>query len=599
MVADSQNPLEWRYAAVPGLEVLSLCPDSTTEEFMRQFYDLRQLLELIIPPDLQLSQSVPVIHILGETDMSARLKQDVQVEMFQGQGTAKGAEPLGPMIGHGAPAPRVQVLPNLRLMDSDAYTVFALLDDLQVRNGQLVLTPDYVSFLLQRRTPPLPAWFVVGTMRTFSALTFQARSVEFGPLEWTSEEEARAIRKNPKSALDASSCPMEDLLIAPRPPEGPPEAVDQYRKIWIAQASLFTRWALDGRSPNERKAYFRFVDQASREPVTEAQLQDAFSLGFVALRGELARYLPLAFDKVVRLRRTVPLAPLDLKLRPAAPAETARIKGDWERMETGFVKKTYPALSGKYLDQARRTLHRAYDLGERDPRLLAVMGLTECDAGDDVAALPFLAAAVQGQALRPRAYYELARILYAQARAKPAGAQGKLGPAQTTAVVEPLLTIQRQSPPLAEACALFADLWFHTEASPLPSDLVQLNRDTRLFPRNYMLDYQTALLDAQAGDWPSTRDLVDRSLKTAAAPAVRARFAQLQALLPPAPPRAARRVRPVRVTGKRRRRLRAPPAAPRPGPPARPRRPAEAGAPADTPPPRPADGRRASGRWRN
>ena len=42
-----------------------------------------------------------------------------------------------------------------------------------------------------------------------------------------------------------------------------------------------------------------------------------------------------------------------------------------------------PELAPKYLEQARRTLRRAYDRGERDPRLLAVLGLCECDAGNE------------------------------------------------------------------------------------------------------------------------------------------------------------------------------------------------------------------------
>ena len=40
-------------------------------------------------------------------------------------------------------------------------------------------------------------------------------------------------------------------------------------------------------------------------------------------------------------------------------------------------------LTPKYLEQARRTLKRGYDRDERDPRLLAVLGLCEIDAGND------------------------------------------------------------------------------------------------------------------------------------------------------------------------------------------------------------------------
>jgi hypothetical protein len=534
LVSDEQNPLDWRYGAAPGIEVLSLCPDATTRSFIEQFCRLRELLELVLPDELQVAESVPMVHLLGAADMGDRLKQDVQVEMFQGRGSAREPDPVGPLVGRGFAPPRVRVLPNLRLMDTDAYTIFALLDDAQVQDGRLTLTPDYVSFLLQRRAPPLPAWFVVGTMSLFTDLSFEERSVAVAPFTWISDEETRAVRRNPGAAL----LPLEDLLGEPRPPAGPPAAVEAYRKAWVAEAGLLARWALDGRTPGERQAYFAFVGRACTAPVTAAGFQACFGLSPAAARDQLARYLPTAADRPLRLQLAEPRPAPDLRLRPAAPAESARIKGDWERMETGFVKRNYPALSGKYLDQARRTLHRAYDLGERDPRLLATMGLTECDAGDDAAAQPLLAAAVVGGVVRPRAYYELARILYARALAQPAGAARRLSSAQTTAVVEPLLSAQRLSPPLAAAGELFAELWFHSEATPLPSDLVQLNQATGCFPKDYILGYETALLDAQAGHWPEARGVVGRALRTAAAPAVRAKFEQLQALFPSPPPAA-------------------------------------------------------------
>jgi hypothetical protein len=534
IVAESQNPLAWRYAETPGLEVLSVCADSTTQDFMGQFYHLRQLLQLVLPADLQVSVAAPVVHILVGNDMRDRLKQDVQQEMFRNQGVDADAD--NPVIGRGGPLvtrprPRLAVLPNLRLQDTDAYAIFALLDDSQMSKGQLGLTPDYISFLMQRRAPPLPAWFILGVMRLYPSIVFESRQVELTPMEWTSNEAVQAVRKNPATAL----LPMTDLLIGPQAPANPPAVAEAYRAAWIAQAALFVRWSLDDRNL-AREAFFKFVDRASAGPVTEALFKESFGMDFAAMRERLGRYLPDAMERTIRLRPAAPLESLSLQLRPATAAEVARIKGDWERLETGFVKRTYPALSGKYLDQARRTLRRAYDLGERDPRLLAAMGLCECDAGDDDAAQPLLAAAVSARVARPRAYVELARIRYEQARAKPAGPNGKLSTAQTAPIVEPLLVAQRLSPPQADGAELFSDLWFHTEVTPLPSDLNELNQETRFFPKSVNLGYRTALLDAQAGRWREARSLVARGIATAPTPAVRARFVELDGLLPPAAP---------------------------------------------------------------
>ncbi len=534
IVAEAKNPLAWRYAEAPGLEVLSVCGDSTTQQFMEQFQHLRQLLQTVVPPDLQLSLSAPVVHILGGNDMRDRLKQDVQEEMFQKPVPDADPGTDVPFAGRGGfPAPRVRVsvLPNLRLQDTDAYTIFALLDDSQLQKSQLGLTPDYVSFLMQRRTPPLPPWFILGVMRLLPSLAFETRQIELEPMDWTSGEAAEAVRKDPATAL----LPLADLLVAPRQPAAPAAVAAAYHATWLAQSTLFVRWGLDDRN-GAREAFFRFVDRASREPVTEPLFQECFGQGYAAMRERLGRYLPDAMSKTLRLRPAAPLESLSLDLRPATTAEIARIKGDWERLETGFVKRTFPALSGKYLDEARRTLRRAYDQGERDPRLLAAMGLCECDAGDDGAAEPLLAAAVLARVTRPRAYAELARILYERARARPAGPRGKLSTAQTTPILQPLLAAQRLSPPQAEAAELFSDLWFHTEVSPLPTDLDELNREAGFFPRSLNLDYRTALLDAQAGRWPEARRLVARGLATAPTPAGRAPFVELDGLLPPHAP---------------------------------------------------------------
>jgi len=521
LVSEPRNPLPWRYAEATGLEVLSLCPDYTTKEFMMQFCHLRQLLQLVIPPELQLSLSVPVVHILCGTEMQGRLNRDVLVDMFH--------------TNPAAPAEHVHVLPNLRLMANDAYTVFALVDPVKMERSQLSLTPDYVSFTLQRRVPPLPAWFAVGVLHLYDSMLLDSKEIQLAPVVWLSDEGTEAVRKDPAAAA-LTLLPMEELLIAPRPPLAPAESVEHYREIWIAQSALFVRWALDGRSLEERQAYFKFVDRASRGPVTEALFREGFGLGFDEMRARLGAYLPVAIGGTLRLHPDAPLETIKFSLGPATPAEIGRIKGDWERLETAYVKKSYPALSGNYLDQARRTLRRAYDLGERDPRLLAVMGLCECDAGDDAAALPFLTAAVEARVVRPLAYAELARILYAQARAKPAGTQGKLSSPQTAAIVNLLLTARGQSPPLSDLAELFSDIWFHSDVRPLPSDLVHLDEDTILFPRSANLSYRVALLDAQAGQWPSVRRLVDRGLATAPNATIRDRFAQLQGLLPPMPP---------------------------------------------------------------
>jgi hypothetical protein len=533
LVLGSRSTLVWHYGAAADLEVLSLCSDETTKDFMEEFYQLRQVLHALVPAELQVRFSVPLVHILCSDEMRDRLGQDVLTQLYHQADPSPEPDDNRPFLGRGGmalPSRPIHALPNLRLQDTDTYTIFALLDEDQV-HAQFALTPDYVSFLLQQRTPPLPAWFILGTMHLYELCRVGDRDIDVAPVAWVSSDAVRMARKDPAAAAKGL-LPLEDILIAPRLVAAPPEAAEAYRRLWGAEATLLVRWCLDEKGGNRRDALFQLADRASREPLTEALVRSCLGLDFGALRGQLARYLPRAAGQSLTLRPASPPESLTLNLQRAAPADVARIKGDWERMEAAYVRPTYPEMSGPYQAEAQRTFHRAYDDGERDPRLLAAMGLWECDAGHDAAAEPLLTAAVQAGVIRPRAYAELARIRYLAARAKPGASEGRLDAQQTAYVLQPLLAGRAQLPPLLDATELFAELWFHTEMTPLPGDLEALDRGTVLFPRRIGLSYRTALLEAREGQWAIARRLVTHGLQTAPNPAVHDEFERLQRLLP-------------------------------------------------------------------
>lgn len=123
----------------------------------------------------------------------------------------------------------------------------------------------------------------------------------------------------------------------------------------------------------------------------------------------------------LRPASAIKLPPLALRL--ATDGEIARIKGDWERLEINYVRQRYPDLATKYIEQARRTLLRAYDRNDRDPRLLAVLGLCEVDAGNDAGARDYLETAARLEIVRPRVWLELARLRLADYLAAPAVAE--------------------------------------------------------------------------------------------------------------------------------------------------------------------------------
>ena len=258
-------------------------------------------------------------------------------------------------------------------------------------------------------------------------------------------------------------------------------------------------------------------------------VQRCFGVDFATADAQLAAYLSTAVRKSATLRPTRPLQAPAITLRNATDAEIARIKGDWERLEVSFVRARTPELTDKYLEQARRTLRHAYDNGVRDPRLLAVLGLCACDAGDTAAAREYLEAAAQLGPMRTRAGYELARLRFIAADAHPEGRAGGLSVDQVAKIFTPLFAARDQAPPLPEIYDLIAQVWSRAGCPPTRGHLDVLEDGVRLFPRRGPLVYQAAALYADHGYATEAAELVRLGLLVAADEPEHERFTQLEA----------------------------------------------------------------------
>ena len=267
--------------------------------------------------------------------------------------------------------------------------------------------------------------------------------------------------------------------------------------------------------------------------MNERTFREFFGCDFAAADAQLAAYLPKAVRKELKLKPESALKPPTLALRNATDTEISRIKGDWERMEVSFVKTRSAELAAKYLEQARRTLGRAYDHGAREPQLLANLGLCECDAGDDARAREYLEAAAQLGPIRARAGYELARLRFAQADAAPEGENGKLSATQLTHVFTPLFAARAQEPSMPEIYELIARGWLRSAVKPARRHLGVLDEGVRLFPRRVELIYRTAALYAERGDVADASAMIGLGLHVAKDDAERARFTELREKLSP------------------------------------------------------------------
>src|SRR5476651_234046 len=144
---------------------------------------------------------------------------------------------------------------------------------------------------------------------------------------------------------------------------------------------------------------------------------------------DLRSYVEFTAHKIAGLKskngEKIPEPP-PFELRDATEAEVGRIKGDTLRL-------------GGHDGAAHLAMIAPYIRGERDPQLLAALGLLERKLGDDARAKKFLEAAARDKAVRPRAYLELARLRLADGIAHSTGA-GKLAADQTAGVLTLLFT---------------------------------------------------------------------------------------------------------------------------------------------------------------
>ena len=249
------------------------------------------------------------------------------------------------------------------------------------------------------------------------------------------------------------------------------------------------------------------------------------------MNDRLSDYLPSAVRSGFRLDVIDELKLPPIRPRKATETEVARLKGDWERLEIIGVKARHPELALRYVEQARRTLMRAYDLGERDPRLLAVIGLLFCDIGDDATARPHLEAAVADGVVRPRVYQELARIRFAEGRAAPAGDQGRLSEMQVREVLVLLNQARKQAPPLAGVYLLTGAVWGQSAVAPTRDELAVLGEGVRLHPHDLKMIFNAAVLYAHHGFTEEATAFLEQGLREAGDTPMQRSFERLRAAL--------------------------------------------------------------------
>lgn len=520
----------WRYARPGGFEVLSSCNDDVTRRVVEQIHRLREALALVVPADLLFQSELPVRYVIHTDNSPAALPEQLKarLEQWETNQQSVGAD--------GAPGARnIGILRNYGFWEQDGQAIYFILNEARFQTSRLSFRADYVHELLVRRAPKLPTWFTEGMLELLRTVTLDPYGAAiftidnrhprrlpggvalFGPLAWPTGKSA------PKDGGDEAGAwiPLEQLLAPGQP------GLDQLpASLWRAQAALLVRWALDG-DKDRREALWRLVrEEATQGPVSAERFRGCFDQSMEKVDATLRRYQHRAVRRGFELRpRAFADSPVYV-LKQASELEMAWVKGEVDRLKIGYVQRHYPQLTERYVEQARRTLLRAYDGGARDPRLYGLMGLCEVDARDDVAAQPWLERAVEGGESRPRVFYELARIR--QHTAHPADAP--LSAAAAESIWALLEAAAAQNPPLVKVYELMAEIAQRAD-QVTPPQLVRLAEGVRLFPRHVGLLETVVRLHAKQGRVAEAQEIMRLGLAMNPEQANQRRLARLQAEL--------------------------------------------------------------------
>lgn len=533
---------KWRYTRIPRFEILSRCHDLTTEQLALAFHRANQLLGLVLPERFQLALDVPQALIFYDEELWPVAEQQAVAAMLQARPPARpdglpapGAPPrvqLEPitgskLLGAGPPpgaAVRDSFFSNLMLSDADAIVTFALVSKSNIDPQRSYLTSGYVRNLLDNRAPALPDWFTAGFMRLYDRMTFEGNTITVKPLRWDAVVVHQPLDQS-EIAPDTPPLKARRALELGQQPLNLANPGDQFRRDtpaanakeaapapelrlplagfvdgvvpagdlspWLEQAELFVSWALDPTN-GRAEAFWKWLDRAGTEPATETLFRECLGLDYAAATRSIIAYSTNHRGIRWVLPEALSRPPADPVL-DATSLQIARLKGEWERLEARYVRKNQPALEDHYVTLARRTLRRAYDRGDRDPRLLASLGLLELEAGNKTEAVRLLEDAVHRGAVRPRAYYELARLRYDHLFGRSTRNDGKFTAEQVASVVQPLLAGMKQSPPLAPAYELLTHISAQSVAPPSDEVLAALTEGARLFPqkRDRLLELTT------------------------------------------------------------------------------------------------------------
>ncbi|ATC62580.1 hypothetical protein CMV30_00525 [Nibricoccus aquaticus] len=527
-------PLEkWRYASVPGYEILSNDSSSNTERFLRDFHLLQQVAQLILP-HVEETGALPTYIVLCAKGKAFDLFTPPELRDPNnsiGSLIISDDERSSLVVDYAGGGSRITL--DGVSMPSDV-NVF--------QNFQRAYFKHLITTSSSGKK--LPPWFEEGILGILQAVEFDQNSVTIGEVKGrtttavtsiNSEGENVSAQGNANapivlrtggsglvSAMNGQRLiPLEDFFsIDPNTPEGG-ERLKKLggRGVYQAQAAAFTHMCLY--SWNAKKqltpAYYKLAELASKGPITEEVFKTHFKRTYKQAALRLRSHILHTDQQHIRL--TAPKGkgfenPPRFEVITASDSDSSRIAGETLR------------LSGQTSASLTRLI-APYVRGERDPELLAALGLAELSSGNEERARKFLEAAATGKTKRPRAWLALGKLRMAEARAKARADGRPLSQPEFSQASQPLFETLKLAPPMSAAYEELALAWKESPAPPSQQQLTELARGAMIFPKKLGLIYRVAEVALMYGFTKEGRILIEYGLANSPDDTTRSHFSRL------------------------------------------------------------------------
>lgn len=487
----------WKYASIPGFEIISKCQDSKTYGYINSILLGQKIEQSMFPSGCltPVSTPIPVILYDREPNTSGNL-----IPLPTPTVTLSEQEFLGGLINY-------QGGPVIEADELDYPIICENLYDSPNLDAPSSFRVSDLRFRLSHRAPKFPPWLIAGLIGKYGVysrlqIILEANSRNYTAARWGSAAETESIRSGKPPTTKC--LPIQSLFFPGN--YGPNYDSD----LWSAEAALFVRWALFGRpehSISQRKAFWTFINKATDEGrITEQMFHECFGFGYAEMQNILQAYIPRAVKNMIHEDFIPVIHRPDIKLREATPAEIARMVGDWECTRGVSLAVSHQDESDEYLHQAGMVLLKPYTAGSRDPELLGELGLYEHAIGSDDKARAFLEEADKTHIDRPAECLELAQLRYTDFKAHPAGPEGKFTAGQMTAILKPLFDARTRAPAMVQTYILIAEAWEESAVKPTPENLAAIDEGARLFWGNRQLRDMATRVRAQWGYKPTAAD---------------------------------------------------------------------------------------------